>query len=191
MGGGHLSRPDFGMPQPNPDHPLTEFYQLLQRGLDREGVFALPALYAAFQAPARRIYADEAADYLTLSETPAESRTLLFPPRMLQILYSSLHVLPDGTPAALLLTEECSRTVYAVQLQPPFVWEDPLPPLPDCTAALTLTLTLRDVEAIDADPAALARRLCREAAGKHWLAHPKADTYLAGRIALLQRLYKY
>lgn len=190
MGGGHLSRPDFGMPQPNPDHPLTEFYQLLQRGLDREGVFALPALYAAFQAPARRIYADEAADYLTLSEAPAESRTLLLPPRMLQILYSSLHVLPDGTPAALLLTEECSRTVYAVQLQPPFVWEDPLPPLPDSTAALTLTLTLRDVEAIDADPAALARRLCREAAGKHWLAHPKADTYLAGRIALLQRLYK-
>ena len=105
-------------------------------------------------------------------------------------VYSSLHVLPDGTPAALLLTEECSRTVYAVQLQPPFVWEDPLPPLPDCAAALTLTLTLRDVEAIDADPAALARRLCREAAGKHWLAHPKADTYLAGRIALLQRLYK-
>lgn len=190
MGGGHLSRPDFGMPQPNPDHPLTEFYQLLQRGLDREGVFALPALYAAFQAPARRIYADEAADYLTLSETPAESRTLLLPPRMLQILYSSLHVLPDGTPAALLLTEECSRTVYAVQLQPPFVREDPLPPLPDCTAALTLTLTLRDVEAIDADPAALAQRLCREAAGKHWLVHPKADTYLAGRIALLQRLYK-
>lgn len=140
MGGGHLSRPDFGMPQPNPDHPLTEFYQLLQRGLDREGVFALPALYAAFQAPARRIYADEAADLLTLSETPAESRTLLLPPRMLQILYSSLHVLPDGTPAALLLTEECSRTVYAVQLQPPFVWEDPLPPLPDCAAALTPTL---------------------------------------------------
>lgn len=82
MGGGHLSRPDFGMPQPNPDHPLTEFYQLLQRGLDREGVFALPALYAAFQAPARRIYADEAADYLTLSETPAESRTLLLPHRL-------------------------------------------------------------------------------------------------------------
>ena len=24
MGGGHLSRPDFGMPQPDPDHPLTE-----------------------------------------------------------------------------------------------------------------------------------------------------------------------
>ncbi len=189
MGGGHLSRPDFGMPQPNPDHPLTEFYQLLQRGLDREGVFALPALYAAFQAPARRIYADEAADYLTLSETPAESRTLLLPPRMLQILYSSLHVLPDGTggpsPHRGVLPHRLRGAAPA-----PFVWEDPLPPLPDCAAALTLTLTLRDVEAIDADPAALARRLCREAAGKHWLAHPKADTYLAERVALLQRLYK-
>lgn len=190
MGGGHLSRPDFGMPQPNPDHPLTEFYQLLQRGLDREGVFALPALWADFQAPARRIYADEAEAFLTLRETPGAASTPLLAPRTLQLLYSSLHVLPDGTPAALLLTEECTRTVYAVQLLPPFVWEDPLPPLPDCAAALTLTLTLRDVEAIDADPPALEQRLCREPGGKHWLAHPKAEAFLAGRIALLQRLYK-
>ena len=110
--------------------------------------------------------------------------------KQLQLLYSSLHVMPDGAPAALLLTEECTRTVYAVQLLPPFVWEDPLPPLPDCAAALTLTLTLRDVEAIDADPPALEQRLCREPGGKHWLAHPKAEAFLAGRIALLQRLYK-
>ena len=54
MGGGHLSRPDFGMPQPDPDHPLTEFYLLLQHGLDKAGVFHLPALYASFRAPARR-----------------------------------------------------------------------------------------------------------------------------------------
>ena len=45
MGGGHVSRPDFGMPQPDPAHPLTEFYCLLQRALDREGVFALPENY--------------------------------------------------------------------------------------------------------------------------------------------------
>ena len=135
MGGGHLSRPDFGMPQPDPAHPLTEFYLLLQHGLDREGVFALPALWADFQAPARRIYADEAEAFLTLRETPGAASTPLLAPRTLQLLYSSLHVLPDGTPAALLLTEECTRTVYAVQLLPPFVWEDPLPPLPDCAAA--------------------------------------------------------
>ena len=190
MGGGHLSRPDFGMPQPDPNHPLTEFYRLLQHGLDRESVFALPALYAAFQAPARRIYADEAADYLTLAERPAEGFVSLSTARDLQLLYSSLHVLPDGTPAALLLTEECSRTVYAVQLQPPFFWDEPIPPLPDCAAALTLTLTLQDVEAIDTAPAALEHRLCRTPGGKHWLAHPKAETFLAERVALLQRLYK-
>lgn len=190
MGGGHLSRPDFGMPQPDPGHPLTEFYLLLQHGLDKAGVFHLPALYASFRAPARRIYADEAEAFLTLRETPGAASTPLLAPRTLQLLYSSLHVLPDGTPAALLLTEECTRTVYAVQLLPPFVWEDPLPPLPDCAAALTLTLTLLDVEAIDADPHALEQRLCREPGGKHWLAHPKAEAFLAGRIALLQRLYK-
>ena len=190
MGGGHVSRPDFGMPQPDPAYPLTEFYCLLQRALDREGVFALPALYAQFRAPARRIYADEAADFLTLSPDEEVGSARLLAPAQLQLRYSSLHVMPDGAPAALLLTEECTRTVYAVQLLPPFVWEDPLPPLPDCAAALTLTLTLRDVEAIDADPHALEQRLCREPGGKHWLAHPKAEAFLAGRIALLQRLYK-
>ena len=67
MGGVHLTRPDFGMPQPDPDHPLTEFYLLLQHGLDKAGVFHLPALYASFRAPARRIYTDEAAGCLTPS----------------------------------------------------------------------------------------------------------------------------
>ncbi len=155
MGGGHVSRPDFGMPQPDPSHPLTEFYCLLQRALDREGVFALPALYAQFRAPARRIYADEAADFLTLLPEEGEGASRLLAPAQLQLLYSTLHVTPEGAPAALLLAEECTRTVYAVQLLPPFVWEDPLPPLPDAPAALSLTLTLRDVEEIDVHPAAL------------------------------------
>lgn len=79
MGGGHVSRPDFGMPQPDPAHPLTEFYCLLQRALDREGVFALPALYAQFRAPARRIYADEAADFLTLSPTKRQVLPVCWP----------------------------------------------------------------------------------------------------------------
>ena len=157
MGGGHVSRPDFGMPQPDPNHPLTEFYLALQHALDKEGSFALPALYAGFQAPARRVYADEAAEYLTLSSTAGEGMTRLLAPGHLQLLYSSLHVMPDGAPAALLLTEECTRTVVAVQLLPPFVWEDPLPPLPDTPAALTLTLTMQDVEAIDTDDSGLLK----------------------------------
>ena len=40
-----------------------------------------------------------------LRETPGAASTHLLAPRTLQLLYSSLHVLPDGTPAALLLTE--------------------------------------------------------------------------------------
>lgn len=69
MGGGHVSRPDFGMPQPDPAYPLTEFYLLLQHALDKAGRFALPALYARVQAPARHIYLDEAREYLSLSPT--------------------------------------------------------------------------------------------------------------------------
>lgn len=116
MGGGHLSRPDFGMPQPDPDHPLTEFYLLLQHGLDKAGVF--PVYLRSMPASGHRpgIYADEAAGCLTLSETADEGAVLLSAPRNLQLLYSSLHVEPDGSPAALLLTEECSRAVCAVQL---------------------------------------------------------------------------
>lgn len=104
MGGGHVSRPDFGMPQPDPAYPLTEFYLLLQHALDKAGRFALPALYARVQAPARHIYLDEAREYLSLSPTGREDIRLLAE-GSLQLLYSTLHVQPDGTPAALLLTE--------------------------------------------------------------------------------------
>ena len=148
------------------------------------------AAYAALQAPARHIYLDEARDYLTLSPTVAEGSTRLLAEGSLQLLYSTLHVQPDGTPAALLLTEECTRTTVAVQLLPPFVWEDPLPPLPDTPAALTLQLTGQDVLLADTDPAALGRRLVHTAAGKRWLHHPRADTFLAEKVAVLQRVYR-
>ena len=190
MGGGHVSRPDFGMPQPDPAYPLTEFYLLLQHALDKAGRFALPALYARVQAPARHIYLDEAREYLSLSPTGQEGDIRLLAEGSLQLLYSTLHVLPDGTPAALLLTEECTRTTMAVQLLPPFVWEDPLPPLPDTPAALALQLTMQDVMQADTDPEALGRKLAGTAANKRWLHHPKAETFLAERVALLQRVYK-
>lgn len=178
------------MPQPDPQYPLTEFYLLLQHALDKAGSFALPALYAGLQAPARRIWPEEAREYLTLSPTEREGTTRLLGPANMQLLYSSLHVMPDGAPAALLLTEECTRTTAAVQLLPPFVWEDPLPPVPDTPAALALQLTMQDVERIDTDPAALGRKLVQSAANKRWLHHPKAEQFLAERVALLQRVYR-
>ena len=100
MGGGHVSRPDFGMPQPDPAYPLTEFYLLLQHALDKAGRFALPALYARVQAPARHIYLDEAREYLSLSPTGREGDIRLLAEGSLQLLYNTLHVQPDGTPAA-------------------------------------------------------------------------------------------
>ena len=190
MGGGHVSRPDFGMPQPDAAYPLTEFYLLAQQALEKSGSFMLPALYAGLQAPARRIYREEAAGYLQLAAAPAEGLTRLLSPARMQLLYSSLQVQPDGTPAALLLTEECTRLTVAVQLLPPFVWEDPLPPLPDTPAAMTLQLTMQDVMQADTDPAVLGRKLAGTAANKRWLHHPKAETFLAERVALLQRVYK-
>mgnify|MGYP000964273509 FL=1 len=152
--------------------------------------FALPALYARVQAPARHIYLDEAREYLSLSPTGREGNVRLLAEGSLQLLYNTLHVQPDGTPAALLLTEECTRATVAVQLLPPFVWEDPLPPLPDTPAALTLQLTMQDVMQADTDPEALGRKLAGTAANKRWLHHPKAETFLAERVALLQRVYK-
>ena len=181
MGGGHVSRLDFGMPQPDPAYPLTEFYLLLQHALDKAGRFALPALYARVQAPARHIYLDEAREYLSLSPAGREGDIRLLAEGSLQLLYSTLHVQPDGTPAALLLTEECTRATVAVQL---------LPPLPDTPAAMTLQLTMQDVMQADTDPAALGRKLAGTAANKRWLHHPKAETFLAERVALLQRVYK-
>ena len=62
--------------------------------------------------------------------------------------------------------------------------------LPDAPAALSLTLTMRDVEEIDACPAALGHRLACDKAGKRWLHHPRAETYLSERVALFQRLYR-
>ena len=190
MGGGHVSRPDFGMPQPDASHPLTEFYLALQQALDHSSSFALPGLYARFQAPPRRIYPDEAAEFLTLSSKEDEDFTRLLAPAQLQLLYSSLHVAPSGAPAALLLTEECTRTVYALQLLPPFVWEDPLPPLPDTPAALSLTLTMADVERLDASPASFGRHLIQTTQNKRWLHHPRMETYLSERVALFQRVYR-
>ena len=66
-------------------------------------------------------------------------------------LYDVDLILPDGTPAALLLTEECTRATVAVQLLPPFVWETRCRRCRTPRAALTLQLTMQDVMQADTD----------------------------------------
>lgn len=80
--------------------------------------------------------------------------------------------------------------MVAVQLLPPFVWEDRSRRCRTPRPALTLTLTMQDVEAIDTDPAALGRRLVERTEGKRWLHHPRVETFLAERVALFQRVYR-
>ena len=57
-------------------------------------------------------------------------------------------------------------------------------------AALSLTLTLADVEWLDADPAGFGRHLIQTVQNKRWLHHPRVETYLSERVALFQRVYR-
>ena len=72
MGGGKMTRPDFGLGQPDPGHPMTEFYTLLLEGLSGAETFGLPGLYARFDPPAWPIDPEEARDWVSLSPTPRE-----------------------------------------------------------------------------------------------------------------------
>ena len=85
---------------------------------------------------------------------------------------------PDEEADAAVLDRLCSREGL---LETPFM----LTP-----AALTLQLTMQDVMQADTDPEALGRKLAGTATNKRWLHHPKAETFLAERVALLQRVYK-
>ena len=187
-GGGSLAPPSGGGSRPRPP-PFPVFSLFLQHSTDKGGRFALPALHAPGGAPPRPIFLEGGGGFLAFPPG-GEGGIRLLAEGSLQLLYNTLHVQPDGTPAALLLTEECTRATVAVQLLPPFVWEDPLPPLPDTPAALTLQLTMQDVMQADTDPEALGRKLAGTATNKRWLHHPKAETFLAERVALLQRVYK-
>ena len=95
MGGGHVSRPDFGMAQPDPAHPLTEFYLLVQQALDKAGCFALPACMPVCR-PLRADLPEEAREYLRLAPQAGEGFVRLQAAVQMQVLYSSLQVAADG-----------------------------------------------------------------------------------------------
>ena len=61
---------------------------------------------------------------------------------------------------------------------------------PARVAAMVALALSPAVSQADTDPEALGRKLAGTAANKRWLHHPKAETFLAERVALLQRVYK-
>ncbi len=192
MGGGHVTRPDFGLPQADSDAPLTEFYAILMHALGPAPVFALPGAYVAFRPPYREpVYAENIREFCAFSPRPQPGYAEILAPARLRILHMELAVAQNRAPAALLLTEESTRRMTAVQLLPPFLCPgEPLPPVPDSTAALSLTLSDADLRTADEAPAALGRRLAGEAAGKQWLHHPAIDAWLLTALAAAQRAYR-
>ena len=123
MGGGHVTRPGFGLGQPDPGHPMTEFYTLLLEGLTGAERFTLPGLYARFDPPGWPIETEEAPDWCSLSPAPKEGFAPILPAGQLRVQYAELRCTAAGTPAALVLTEEGRRTTCAVRLLPPFLWQ--------------------------------------------------------------------
>ena len=192
MGGGYVTRPGFGLGQPDPGHPMTEFYTLLLEGLTGAERFALPGLYARFDPPGWPIETEEAPDWCSLSPAPKEGFVSILPAGQLRVQYAELRCTAAGTPAALVLTEEGRRTTCAVRLLPPFLWpsEEAVPPWPDTTSALTLTLGPDAPGLADAAPQALACRLIEDGAGKAWVSHPLLDRWLAAQAARWKRLWR-
>ena len=192
MGGGKVTRPGFGLGQPDPGHPMTEFYTLLLEALSGAESFALPGLYARFDPPAWPIEPEEAKDWAALSPAPKEGFVRLVPPGRLRVLSAELRCTPAGAPAALMLTEEGRRTTCAVRLLPPFLWpsDEAAPPWPDAASALTVTLGPDAPDLADAAPQTLARRLIESSAGKAWVSHPLLDRWLAAQSARWRNLWR-
>ncbi len=192
MGGGKVTRPDFGLGRPDPGHPMTEFYLLLQGELARAESFALPGLYARFEPPAYRIYAEEAADWCAVASGPREGYARLLEPGRLRLHSSELLCGRGGVPSALLLSREGSSAVCALRLLPPVRWPagEEIPPWPESAEALTLRLDAAALELADADPAALARQLIAGTAGKAWVRHPALDRYIAKQLERWQKLWR-
>ena len=192
MGGGHLTRPEFGLGQPDPRCPMTEFYTLLLDGLAGAESFALPGLYARFDPPAWPIEPEEAPDWCALSPAPRAGYACVAEPGRLRPLCAELRCTPAGVPAALVLTQEGSRAGCAVRLLPPWPLpaEEAAPPWPDCALALTLAMQPADLDLADADPRALARQWIAGLAGKAWARHPLLDRWLAAQAARWQRLWR-
>lgn len=192
MGGGHVTRPGAFVTQPDPNDPMTEFYQLVQATLGRSHSILLPGSWAAFRPPLDRpVYAEDMPELCRFYSAPGEGRREVFAPRKLSILHESLSVTRVGIPAALLLTEEASRHVFALQLLPPFAGAGiQIPPMPDCYAGLTFQLTPEDVYWIDTEPTRFCRKLTEAAAGKSWVHHPALEQWSRTALDAAQRQYR-
>lgn len=189
MGGGHITRANAYRTEPDPKHPLTEFYLLLQEAVSRSRYFDLPGCWGCFYPPdAELLYEENIPEYCCFSSVLKQGWPQVSAPRRLSVLYETMITERDGTPAALILTEEGTRHTYVVQLEPPFAGAGvAIPAMPDGWAALRLRITPQNLEDMDSKPRLLAQQMLGKSAEKQWVRNPAMDAWMRKALALAQR----
>ena len=188
MGGGHVSRPDFGKTHMNADDPMSEFYALLLQGLEQADAFATPGCYAQFKPDfSRQIYREDMPEYCRYSAEPGRGTAVIEPGRF-AIGHFELSLTALGAPATVFLYSQDHRRELAVRLLPPFGGVE-LPKPPVEVPLVELELTEQDLMLIDAKPERLAQRWVNETQHKHWAASPVIDAWELKALAAAQKEY--
>ena len=189
MGGGHITRENEYRTEPDPKHPLTEFYLLLQDAVSRRHYFEIPGCWGCFIPPdSEPLYEENIPEYCHFSSKWKQGWPQVAAPRRLSVLYETMIAERDVTPAALILTEEGTRRTFVIQLEPPFAGAGvAVPAIPDGWAALRLRITPQDLDLIDRNPRLLAERMLGDSAEKQWIKNPSMDAWMRKALALAQR----
>ena len=189
MGGGHITRPDFGFTQMDARNPMSEFYALLLQGLENAKSFALPGCYASFKPDfSRPVWREDLAEYCRYSAQPGGGAVTVIPEEKFPLGCFEPSLTVSGAPIAVFLENPDLHRRLAVRLLPPFGAEE-LPAPPKDVALVELAITVQDLAQIDENPAALADRWMTSSENKHWAASPKIDAFELKALAAAQKEY--
>lgn len=189
MGGGHVTRPDFGGNTPNPDAPMTEFYLLLQQGVERTGKFALPGCWGSFRPDyTGQIFKEDVRCFCRFTAQEGQGSEVVSP-SVMTVDHHELCLAADGTPIALFLSGTLRHQHCAVRLLPPFPGVE-IPAAPADVALIALTIDEKMLDLADAQPTRLAEQLALSANGKCWEEHPAMDVWMTRVLAAAQQDYR-
>lgn len=189
MGGGYVSRPDFGKTRMNPENPMSEFYSLLLQGLQNAKSFSLPGCWAEFRPDmTRKLYAEDMTECCRFTCTPKPGLAEVIRPENFQIGYYELDLTGNGSPASVRLFAPDQKQCIALCLLPPFGGVE-IPLFPRSGSVLSLGLTAEDLVMIDEEPWKLTARMIRETQNKSWVRHPGCEAWLLRALAAAQKEY--
>ena len=189
MGGGHITRPNFGYTQMDSMNPMSEFYALLLHGLEKAKSFALPGCYASFRPDfSRPIWREDLPEYCHYSPQPGGGAVTVIQEEKFPLGCFEPSLTVNGAPIAVFLENPDWHRRLAVRLLPPF-GTDELPAPPKDVPLVELEITVQDLTQIDENPAALANRWMTSAENKHWAASSKIDAFELKALAAAQKEY--